>query len=95
MSVDGYYHIDRILPCHWETQARKCGFDADRAVAHIRDLIARMPGGAHRLLSECKKGSATADLSKLVTLVVDRCTALAAIFGSELMGSDQASMPGI
>jgi len=56
MSVDGYYHIDRILPRHWEAQARKCDFDADRAVAHIRDLIARMPGEARRLLFECKKG---------------------------------------
>lgn len=96
MSVDGYYHIDRILPRHWEAQARKCGFDADRAVAHIRDLIARTPGEARRLLSECKKeGSATADLSKLVTLLVDRCTILATNFGSERMGSDQASIPGI
>ncbi len=96
MSVDGTYHIDRIQPRHWEAQARKCDYDPDRALAHIRDLIARIPGEARHLLAECKKeGLATADLSKLVTLLVKRCTTLAARYGSELMGSEQASVPGV
>lgn len=95
MSVDGYYHLDRILPRHWEAQARKSGYDPDRAIAHIRDLIARLPGEARALLAECKKEkSATTDLSRLVTMLVDRCRALAESYGSELMGSDQATMPG-
>ena len=96
MSVDGTYHIDRIQPRHWEAQARKSDYDPDRALAHIRDLIARIPGEARHLLAECKKeGLATADLSKLVRLLVERCTTLAARYGSELMGSDQASIPGV
>lgn len=96
MSVDGAYHIDRIQPRHWEAQARKCDYDPDRALAHVRDLIARIPGEARHLLAECKKeGSATTDLTRLVTLLVERCTTLAARYGSELMGSDQASIPGV
>ena len=95
MSVDGYYHIDRILPRHWEDQARKCGYDADRALAHIRDLIARIPGEARKLQSDCKKEGVTMpDLSKLVALLVDRCTTLASNYGSELMGTGQGSIPG-
>ncbi len=88
MSVDGHYHIDRILPRHWQVQARKCGYDPDRALAHIRDLTARVPSEARNLLAECKtEGIAMTNLSKLVTLLVDRCTMLATSYGSELMGS--------
>ena len=66
MSIDTYYHFNRILPRHWESQAKKVGYDPDRAVARIRDLIARIPNEARSLLAECKKeGSATPDLRKV------------------------------
>ena len=86
MSVDGYYHVDRVLPRHWEDQARKCGYDPDRALARVRDTIARVPPEAKRLLAECKKeGSATPELVKLVGLLIERCASLAEVYGSEAM----------
>lgn len=95
MGIDGYYHFDRILPRHWEDEARKSGYDTDRALAHIRDLIARVPVEARTLLAECKKeGSMTGDLKKLVDLLIARCTELAKTYGAERMGSDQERLPG-
>ena len=95
MSIDTYYHFDRILPRHWEVQAKKVGYDPHRAVAHIRDLIARIPNEARSLQAECKtEGSATPDLKKLVDLLLARCTNLSETVGSELMGSDQERLPG-
>ena len=86
MSVDGYYHVDRVLPRHWEDQARKCGYDPDRAVARVRSTIARVPPEAKRLLAECKKeGSATPELTKLVGLMVERCASLAEVYGAGVM----------
>ncbi len=95
MSIDTYYHFNRILPRHWEDQAKKVGYDPDRAIAHIRDLIARIPNEVRSLLAACKKeGSATPDLKKLVDLLLARCVDLADTYGSELMGSDQERLPG-
>lgn len=86
MSVDGYYHIDRILPRHWEDEARKCGYSPDKAIAHIRDLIARLPDEAARLLEECRReGSTTGDLERLFGLMIARCQELAESYGAESM----------
>ena len=64
-------------------------------MAHIRDLIARIPNEARSLLAECKKeGTVTPDLRKLVDLLLARCVSFAETFGSELMGSDQERLPG-
>lgn len=95
MSIDGYYHFDRVLPRHWEDEAKKSGYNADRALAHVRDLIARLPNEVRTLLAECKRdGSATADLNKLAKLLVERCAELAETYGAELMDTNQIRMPG-
>lgn len=95
MSVESYYHFDRVLPRHWEEQARKVGYDPDRALAHIRDLVARIPTEARQLFGECKKeGSATKELKSLVDLIIARCVELAKTYGAERMGPDQARLPG-
>lgn len=94
MSVDTYYHFDRILPRRWEYEAKKSGYDPARALAHIRDIIARLPNEARSLFAECKKeGSATDDLKKLFDLLITRCTDLAKTYGSEKMGSKQERLP--
>lgn len=96
MSIDRYYHFERILPRHWEDEAKKCKYDPDRALGHVRDLIARVPGEVRSLLAVCKKeGLATPDLTKLTKLLIERCTALAKTFGAELMDTHQQTMPGI
>jgi hypothetical protein len=96
MSVDRYYHFDRILPRHWEDEARKCGYDPDRAVGQVRDLIARVPGESAALINECRaERSATEELEKLVELIAQRCKKLTEIYGAQLMGPDQDRLPGL
>lgn len=96
MSIGGTYHFDRILPRHWEDEARKSGYDPARTLAHIRDLLARIPQESQVLLEECKReGSITPHLTKLADLLVARCAALAKTYGTERMGSAQESLPGL
>ncbi len=96
MSIDGKYHFDRIMPRYWEAEARKCGYDPDRALAHIRDLIARIPDETRELMTLCKsERSATEDLKKLAELLIARCAELAKTYGSEAMGPDQSRLPGL
>lgn len=95
MSVDGYYLFERIQPRHWEAQARKSGFNADRTLAHIRDLIARIPDEAADMRRIFKKeGMHTADLDRLVSLITERCKALTATYGSESMEPQDLRLPG-
>jgi serine/threonine-protein kinase HipA len=94
MSIDGYYHFDRLLPRHWENQARKVGYDADRALAHIRDLIARVPDESKTLLRICgSEGAATPELKTLVTLLAEHCATLEKSYGSEPMDEKPARVP--
>lgn len=86
MSVSRHYYFDQIMPRHWENEAKKCGYNPDRAIAHIRDIITRLPDEANSLLTQCRKeGSETAELTKLVDLVISRCTELDDTYGSEQM----------
>jgi len=95
MSVDGYYHFDRILPRHWEDEAKKSGYDPHRAVAHVRDLIARVPEETKILLAECSsEGAATKELSDLADRIIGACGKLAKAYGAELMGPEQSRLPG-
>lgn len=96
MSVGGYYHFDRILPRHWEVEARKSGYDPDRALAHVRDLLARVPEEAKRLLVECEReGSATAELRMLAKLIGEHCAGMQKTYGSERMAAYQDRLPGL
>ena len=96
MSVDGKTRFDQILPRHWEAEARKANYDPDRAVAHVRDLLAIIPDNAHTLLDQCEtEGSATDDMRNLVDLICTRCEDLSRFYGAEAMTSEQATLPGL
>jgi serine/threonine-protein kinase HipA len=96
MSVDRRYRFDEILPRHWEAQARASGFSADRTLAHIRDIIARLPDEALSLVRVFKKeGMHSIDLDHLVELMIARAKALAAVYGSETMQPADLRLPGL
>jgi len=96
MSVDGYYPFDGILPRHWKDEARKCNYDSDRMLAHIRDLIARIPRETRALISQCRKERVSTDaLKKLANLIIARCADLTETYGSEEMANSQSGLPGI
>lgn len=96
MSIDGHYRFDRIWPSHWEAEARKSGYDGEQALAHVRDILDRLPDEARTLLAICRQeGSATGELDQLFELMVGRCTELARTFGAKPMAAEQKRLPGL
>ena len=96
MSVDRSYHFDRIQPFHWEAQARRAGYSPERTLAHIRDLIARVPDEAasmKRLF--IKEGMHSRELDRLVSLIADRCKLLAKTYGRETLKQTELRLPGL
>jgi len=96
MSIDGRYAVHEIMPRHWEAEAKRSGFDAERALAHVRDIVARLPDAARDVLSRCNEGEADAgELNRLVDLFTARCSSLSSTFGAEPMSGRQVRLPGI
>jgi serine/threonine-protein kinase HipA len=96
MSVDGHYHFDRIFPRHWEAEARKCGYDAARAIAHVRDILARLPDEAGALLAACRQEcSQTPEMKRLVDLMLARAKTLTGTYGAEEMQPEAERLRGI
>lgn len=96
MSVDGHYGFDRILPRHWEAEAKKAGYDGARALAHIRDILARLPDEAKALFASCQQeGTATPELKQLVDLLLERTVDLTKEYGAEAMKDDDDRLPGL
>ncbi len=96
MSIGKQYFLDEIYPRHWEDEARRCGYSPDRALAHVRDLIARLPDEATQLSTICKsEGIASGDVDTLVDLLCVRCGELAQLYGAEPMSAEQARLPGL
>lgn len=96
MSIDRRYRFDEIFPRHWEAQARASSFSADRTLAHIRDIIARLPDESTALAKVFKKeGMDSVDLARLIELMISRAADLAGTYGSEAMGSADMRLPGL
>ena len=96
MSIDGHYRFDRIMPSHWQAEARKSGYDGEQALAHVCDILARLPDDARTLLAICQQeGSATNELTRLIDLMVARCLELARTFGAKPMTPEQTRLPGL
>lgn len=96
MSIDRRYRFDEISPGHWEAQARASSYSPDRAIAHIRDIIARLPDEARALLSVFKdEGMHSADLDRLIKLMIARTRSLADTYGSEPMTPADMRLPGL
>lgn len=83
MSVDGQYNFDQIHPRHWEAEAKKCGHDGERTVAHVRDMLSRLPDVAKDLWNTCRfEGLNTPDLASLVGLLVERVRQLKRVYAA-------------
>jgi serine/threonine-protein kinase HipA len=96
MSVDRRYAFDKILPRHWAAQARTAGYSPDLILAHIRDLIARLPEEAYALSAIFKtEGMHSAELDTLIGLFADRCKSLSAVYGHEVMSGTARRLPGL
>ena len=86
MTIGGERRLQKILPRHWEKLAATVGYDKDRALAHVRDLLARLPGMALSVRSKCVADSLSVSV---IDTVIDnlwhRVRALAAVYGAEFL----------
>lgn len=84
MGIDGHRVLQEIRPRHWEGLAVATGFETDRAIGHVRDIIFRAPEASQQLVSELAEQDLRNDtLDQLVWGITDRCHALRAQYGSE------------
>ena len=86
MTVGGHRGMMDVLPKHWMKAAKLVGFNEELAVAHVRDLIARVPGMALAVrydLSNLQSGLQTVD--QIIDAIWKRTLVLARTYGSELM----------
>ena len=96
MSIDKLYRFDQIQPRHWEAQARAAGYSADRMLAHIRDLLARLPEESVAMIKVFKtEGMHSTELDTLVGLLAERCKALRSLYGSQAMAGNDLRLPGL
>jgi serine/threonine-protein kinase HipA len=94
MTIGGERHIARIGPKHWQKSAKLSGFDEDRALAHVRDLIARIPGMALSVRRTCaaeqfglhpSKQLGLGTIDRIIDAVWQRVRHISMQFGSEPM----------
>jgi serine/threonine-protein kinase HipA len=85
MKIASHYESDQILPRHWEQLCAEASIPSERALAHVRDLIARLPGLSLGLLRKCRsEGLTTPILDQLVDGLWTRAKVLARIYGAEI-----------
>jgi serine/threonine-protein kinase HipA len=85
MKIGGHYKLDGILPRHWQSFARDARFDKERIIAHVRDLLARIPGeGLSQLHESASDGRTTAILDQLTDALWHRARFLARSYGAEI-----------
>jgi serine/threonine-protein kinase HipA len=86
MTIGSERRLKKILPRHWTKLADNAGYDGDRALAHVRDLLARIPGMALAVRASCAKERLNLTV---IDAVIDnlwpRIRALADIYGVEFM----------
>ena len=87
MGIDGRRLLGEIAPRHWEAMAADVGFEPDRMLGHVRDIIARAPAEAGALLSELREQLSNETLDRLVKELTARCKGLERIYGAEVAGA--------
>lgn len=83
MGIDGHRELRGIAPRHWKALATDVGFEPDRALAHVHDIIARAPAAASAVLADLGKEELTRTLVHLVDRLKKRCKTLSDTYGTE------------
>lgn len=80
--------LKEIILRHWEALVADVGFDAGRAIGHVRDILARAPDEASALVAEFRgQGLSNDILDRLVKGLGARCKGLQRIYGAEGVGA--------
>jgi len=94
MTIGGERVLTQIRSKHWEKVAKLANYDEQRAVAHVRDLIARVPGMALSVRHTCaaeqfglhpSKQLGLKKVDEVIDRIWQRARILSTHFGSELM----------
>ncbi len=86
MTIGGEKRANQILPRHWGALAGLCRFSKERAVAHVGDLIARLPEAAASVRARCRdSGLKHPILDALTKKIHARCQALALTYGADAL----------
>ena len=78
MTIAGRRAIDEIRLNHWERAAERCGYPGERAVAHVRDLTAKLPDLSATVRAACRKSGLNHPiLDQLVDQIADNARRVA------------------
>jgi serine/threonine-protein kinase HipA len=81
MSVGGERKYARIYPSHWEKTAAECRYDGEKALQHVREVIAVLPDASRRVLDECRtNGLALDTIEALTEGLKQRCASLRKLY---------------
>jgi serine/threonine-protein kinase HipA len=81
MSVGGERKHARIYPSHWKKAAADARYDDNKAVQHVRDMIAALPAAAQRVLDECRaSGLAVDTITRITEGLAERCERLGRLY---------------
>lgn len=75
MSVGGEPLWRKIGPTHWGKAAAACGYAADDALRHVREITDAAPAAAHKVF-----GGVVPILKKLVAELEKRCATLSKLY---------------
>jgi serine/threonine-protein kinase HipA len=86
MTIGGQKKIEEILPRHWEKTSQLTGYDPEKSIANVRDLVARLPGAALGVRDSCaKSGVNTSIVDRIIDKLWCRVCTISRSYGAELM----------
>ncbi len=84
MKIGSKYQIEAVQPRHWESLSQDANYDAERMIAHIRNLLIEIPGHSLAIYDACKKTDAPMTvLDPLINAIWQRCKDLVRVYGAE------------
>ncbi|MGI4940690.1 MAG: type II toxin-antitoxin system HipA family toxin [Janthinobacterium lividum] len=74
MSIGSYYENGRIMPRHWQEEARSWSMDAGQVMDYVRNTFRSLPDLAQTVARQCHEdGLNHPIIDKLVVLLAARC----------------------
>ncbi len=86
MKIGDEYEYERVNRADWAKTSNASGTKPDQVLAHLRDMISRVPGQALSVYHECRAAGLTSPtLDKLIDGIWARAKSLTGKYGAEEM----------
>lgn len=86
MTIGGERLLERIKPKNWSKATANSGYDPDRALAHVRDLLAKVPGMTLAVRAVCAQQRLNLKIiNSVINALWARAKSLSGIYGAEFM----------